>query len=119
MDEIDILPFFFRRADYNYLGDKLVCNLLKNLSSNKGVLLMTEMSQLVIEDMACLDMATAIDLLIDSEQPLLYVEGVQNLDIFILRLTLLKKIEDLAFINQSVCVIRITARMLIHKLQGL
>ena len=51
MDELDVLSFFFSRADSNFLGGKPSCNLPKNLGSNKGVIFMPEMRQLVIKDM--------------------------------------------------------------------
>ena len=73
-----------------------------NLGSTKGVLLMLEMSQLVIKEMACPDFFTDIGLLLSSEQPLLCVEGVQHIVLFVPGIILPKHFEDLAVTHQSV-----------------
>ena len=73
----------------------------KNMGSTKGLMLMPYMRQLVIKEMACPNVATATEPLFYLEQPLLCVEGVQHLVIFILRLTLPKNLENLAFTHQS------------------
>ena len=39
MDELEILPLFFSRYDFKYLGGKSAYNLPKNVGSTKGVLL--------------------------------------------------------------------------------
>ena len=86
---------FFSRYYADYLLGKPACNLPKNLGSTNGVLFMPYMSQLVIKDMACPDVDTAIGPLTTLVQFLLCVEGVQHLVIFILGLTLPKHLEDL------------------------
>ena len=63
---------------------------------------MPEMRQLVINSMAFTDVSAPIGPLIAPEQPIICVEGVQNLVIFILRITLTKHLEDLAVKRQSV-----------------
>ena len=79
---------FFSRSDSKYLV-------------GNPVLLMPDMRQLVIKCMACLDVDMVIGLLFASE-PLLCVEGFQNLVILILVINLPKHLEDLVFTFQTV-----------------
>ena len=83
-----------------------------------GVMLMPEISQWVIKDMACPDMTTFTGPLLPFEQSPLFVEGVQHIVIFILGLTLPKYLESLAVTRQILLVIHITTEMIIHNLQG-
>ena len=71
------------------------------MGSTKGVLLMPAMRQLVINDTACPDVSMSKGNMLDLEQPLLCVEGVQHLVLFILGLTLTKCFEELAITRQS------------------
>ena len=69
------LSIFFSRYYYNYIGGKPSFNLLQNLGT-KGVLLIPDIRQLVIKDMACPDVAMYMETLIASEIFLLFFEGV-------------------------------------------
>ena len=102
MDELDILPIIFGRADSNYLGSKPVCNLPKNMSSTRVLLLMSELRQLVINEMSCPDVAMVIGPMLASEQLVFCVEGFQHLVLFILKLTLPKNPEILEVTRQNV-----------------
>ena len=63
------------------------------MGSTKGVLLIPEMKKLVIKDMYCPYVDMVIVTLIASEKPLLCVEGVQHLVLFILGITLPKHLD--------------------------
>ena len=94
--------FVFSRSDYNYLGGKPSFNLSKNLSSTKKILLMLEMRKLVIKEMGFLDVVMSTGPLLASEKPLLWVEGVQNLVLFILGIAFPKYLENLVVTRQIV-----------------
>ena len=72
------------------------------MGSTKGLLLITETRQLVIKDMDCTYVVMEIWTLLASKKPLLCVEGVNNLVLFILGLTYTKHHEKMAVTVKSV-----------------
>ena len=72
------------------------------MSSTKKILLMLEMRKLVIKEMGFLDVVMSTGPLLASEKPLLWVEGVQNLVLFILGIAFPKYLENLVVTRQIV-----------------
>ena len=71
------------------------------MGSTKGLVLISEIGQLVIKEMDCKDVDTVTETLIALEQTIIFVKGVQHLVLFVLRLTFTKHLEDLAVTHQS------------------
>ena len=76
------------------------------------------MRQLVIKEMDCPYVSMAIGPLLALEQLLLYVEDFRHLVLFILVIILPINLEDLEVTHLSVWVFRISANILMQKIQG-